>query len=76
MNSLVRDWTLIMGGGCKMGEGQQCPGPEATVKSNLPKLTLKQFSGDPTQWHAFWDSFSAAVHENDDVSQVDKFNYI
>ena len=52
------------------------PDSEATVKSKLPKLTLKRFSGDPTQWHAFWDSFSAAVHENNDVSQVDKFNYL
>ena len=52
------------------------PVSEATVKSKLPKLTLKRFSGDPTQWHAFWDSFSAAVHEYDDISQVDKFNYL
>ena len=52
------------------------PGSEETVKSKLPKLTLKQFSGDPTHWHAFWDSFSATVHENNDVSQVDKFNYL
>ena len=52
------------------------PGSEATVKSKLPKLTLKRYSGDPTQWHAFWDSFSAAVQENNDVSQVDNFNYL
>ena len=52
------------------------PGSEATVNSKLPKLTFKRFLGDPTQWHAFWDSFSAAVHENDDVFQDGKFNYI
>ena len=52
------------------------PGSQSTVKAKLPKLSLKRFSGDPTQWHAFWDSFSAAVHENDDVSRVDKFNYL
>lgn len=49
---------------------------QPTVKSKLPKLILKRFSGDPTQWHAFWDSFSAAVHENEGVSKVDKFNYL
>ena len=44
------------------------PSPEQTVKSKLPKLTLKRFSGDPTQWH------SGTVHDNDEVSKVDKFN--
>ena len=45
-------------------------GPEvisfATKTSvRLPKLTLRSFSGDLTQWFTFWDSFS-----------VDKFNYL
>ena len=52
------------------------PESESIVKSKLPKLTLKRFAGDPIQWHAFWDSFSAAVHENVEVSKVDKFNYL
>ena len=52
------------------------PESESTVKSKLPKLTLKRFAGDTTQWHALWDSFSAAVHGNVEVSKVDKFNYL
>ncbi|XP_028413518.1 uncharacterized protein LOC114536352 [Dendronephthya gigantea] len=51
-------------------------GSEPSVKSKLAKLSLMRFSGDPKLWHAFWDSFSAAVHENDEVSKVDKFNYL
>ena len=42
----------------------------------LPKLTLQPFDGDLTTWTLFWDSFKAAVHNNDGLSQVDKFNYL
>ena len=40
----------------------------------LPKLTLQPFDGDLTTWTPFWDSFKAAVHDNDGLSEVDKFN--
>ena len=42
----------------------------------LPKLTLKKFSGDLTTWTTFWDSFESAVHNNPDLSCIDKFNYL
>ena len=42
----------------------------------LPKLTLRSFSGDLTQWFTFWDSLSAAVHNNSQLVSVDKFNYL
>ena len=45
-------------------------------KARLPKLTLRNFSGDAMSWQSFWDSFEAAVHNNEDVSKVDKFNYL
>ncbi|XP_053392033.1 uncharacterized protein LOC128554743 [Mercenaria mercenaria] len=47
---------------------------ENTVK--LPKLDMISFNGDKLQWPEFWDSFSRAVHENDKLSSVDKFNYL
>ncbi|XP_045158803.2 uncharacterized protein LOC123524573 [Mercenaria mercenaria] len=47
---------------------------ENTVK--LPKLDMISFNGDKLQWIEFWDSFSSAVHENDKLSSVDKFNYL
>ena len=47
-----------------------------TIKAKLPKLTLRKFSGDPKYWQSFWDSFEAAVHNNDSVSKIDKFNYL
>ena len=42
----------------------------------LPKLTLRKFSGDPTAWTPFWDSYESAIHRNPDLSDIDKFNYL
>ena len=41
-----------------------------------PKLQLRSFSGDLTKWTSFWESFKSAVHTNDDLSNVEKFNYL
>lgn len=48
----------------------------AKTSVKLPKLTLRPFSSDLTQWFTFWDSFSAAVHNNSQLVGVDKFNYL
>ena len=45
-------------------------------KVKLPKLTLRKFSGDPTAWTPFWDSYESAIHRNPDLSDIDKFNYL
>ena len=42
----------------------------------LPELSLNPFSGDVTQWLTFWDLFKSAVHDNDQLTGVDKFNYL
>ena len=42
----------------------------------LPKLSFKTFGGDITSWSTFWDSFHSTVHSSDDMSNVDKFNYL
>jgi hypothetical protein len=45
-----------------MSESQQLSTPghyQPTIKhAKLPKLTLKQFDGQPCEWQAFWDSFT------------------
>jgi len=48
--------------------------PQLTTR--LPKLTLPTFSGNPLMWQTFWDSFSAAVHSNNSLTGVQKFNYL
>ena len=45
------------------------------VHINLPKLHIKPFDGNYLEWLTFWDSFSNAVHENTNISNVDK-NYL
>ena len=42
----------------------------------LPKLSLKKFNGDLTQWTTFWDTFEAAVHQNPALTSIDKFSYL
>ena len=50
--------------------------PGAVAKTRLPKLSLAKFKGDVTAWVSFWDSFKSAVHENSEISKIDKFNYL
>eukprot|EP00731_Ephydatia_muelleri_P005900 Em0003g148a len=45
-------------------------------KARLPKLELKRFEGELTTWTSFWDSLEAAIHNNDQLSSIDKFNYL
>ena len=42
----------------------------------LPKLILKKFSGDPSQWNPFWDTFETSIHTNPSLAPIDKFNYL
>ena len=42
----------------------------------LPKLELPKFSGKVTEWSSFWDLYNTAIHSNDSMSKVNKFNYL
>ena len=46
------------------------------MHAKLPKLELRKFHGNPIEWYPFWESFESAVHENPNLSGVDKFNYL
>ena len=50
--------------------------PTATTRVKLPKLSLKRFNGDLTKWSTFWDSFESSIHQNSDLSSIDKFAYL
>ena len=41
----------------------------------LPKMKIKKFSGCPQEWQELWDSYKSAEHENEQSSDIDKFNY-
>ena len=46
------------------------------MKTRLPKLVLPKFCGNVTNWTPFWDAFKAAIHENNEISKIDKLNYL
>lgn len=48
---------------------QQC-------SARLPKLEIPSFNGDRLKWSEFWDSFSASVHKNTSLSDIEKLNYL
>lgn len=50
--------------------------PPTSTKVKLPKLVLPHFGGDLLKWPTFWDSYESAVHNNRDLTNVEKFNYL
>jgi hypothetical protein len=48
----------------------------AVNKVKLPKLSIKPFNGKLTNWTSFWDSYKSAIHDNPELSNIDKFNYL
>lgn len=50
--------------------------PMNQVKAKLPKLILPKFRGDIMTWTGFWESYKSAVHDNENISKIDKFNYL
>ncbi|XP_037508690.1 uncharacterized protein LOC119385289 [Rhipicephalus sanguineus] len=52
------------------------PSRAAQTHVKLPKLELQRFSGASTEWQSFWEQFERAVHENDTLSDSEKFLYL
>ena len=46
------------------------------VNVRLPKLELTKFGGQLHRWQEFWDGYSSAVHENNNLANADKFKYL
>ena len=47
-----------------------------SVQVKLPKLSLPTFHGDPMKWSVFWEQFSSAVHNNDQLDNTQKLTYL
>lgn len=50
--------------------------PTPRVHINLPKLHIQPFDGNPLEWLTFWDSYSNAVHNNHELNNIEKMNYL
>ena len=46
------------------------------AKVKFPKLEIRKFSGQIHEWKEFWDDFSSAVHDNEDLADVVKLKYL
>ena len=59
---------------------KETPNNIASRNSNsnekLPSLKIKQFCGNLLEYQRFWEPFRAAVHENDTLRDITKFNYL
>ncbi|GFV92426.1 uncharacterized protein TNCV_3950361 [Trichonephila clavipes] len=47
------------------------------ISIKVPKYHITRFYGDDaSKWLTFWNSFETAVHNNESLNKVDKFNYL
>ena len=42
----------------------------------LPKLNLPTFHGDVTKWLEFYDLFSCSIHNNNNLTDIQKLTYL
>ena len=42
----------------------------------LPKFTLSEFTGNIIQWVSWWDQYKICIHENETLTDRDRFNYL
>nr|XP_042908429.1 uncharacterized protein LOC122271415 [Parasteatoda tepidariorum] len=47
-----------------------------SIRIKLPKLSIPKYYGELKQWLTFWNSFESAIHNNDSLDKIDKFNYL
>ncbi|XP_066984711.1 uncharacterized protein [Macrobrachium rosenbergii] len=47
---------------------------KASVK--LPKLDLKHFDGDVSEWNSFWELYKVSAHQCTDFEKIQKFSYL
>lgn len=63
-------------GGAK-GDGDSVSSSRNTeTRVRLPQLNMVPFSGEVTQWNSWKDQYLSCVHENTDLSNAQKFQYL
>ena len=62
--------------GSRLSQGSNNGDSPSKNNAKLPKLLLKSFSGDVLLFQEFWECYCSAVHDNENVDKVSKFNYL
>ena len=39
-------------------------------------MEIKKFNGNILEWQSFWDQFSSAIHNKENISNIGKFTYL
>ena len=62
----------------KDGIGRKVDVSSSETKSRwkLPRFDIKKFTGDPTEWKTFIESFNVTVHKNNELSNIEKMNFL
>ena len=73
---LRKSKTSSSGSGIATVTNNKPAGPVKSSGLKLPKLDATIFSGDATHWKSFIEFFDAAVHLNEQLSDVEKYTYL
>lgn len=63
----------------EMDKKQETTSSKTTEKSlpvKLPKVALPKFSGEALEWVSFWDRYVSSIHNQPNLSDVDKMIYL
>ena len=52
------------------------PHPSVAGKLRLPKFTLPEFTGNILHWVSWWNQYKTCIHENETLTDRDRFNYL
>ncbi|XP_060804991.1 uncharacterized protein LOC106132978 [Amyelois transitella] len=59
------------------GPGKSCSEKmEVKCEAKLPQIQLPKFSGSYEEWQAFYDMFQSLIHQNSNLSAVQKLHYL
>ncbi|XP_063436092.1 uncharacterized protein LOC134717532 [Mytilus trossulus] len=48
----------------------------SSIYHKLPKLNLPYFNGNLLKWQPFWDAYQSTIHDNQTLTDVQKFTYL
>ncbi|XP_063411636.1 uncharacterized protein LOC134694552 [Mytilus trossulus] len=48
----------------------------SSIYHKLPKLNLPYFNGNLLNWQPFWDAYQSTIHDNQTLTDVQKFTYL
>lgn len=58
------------------GEGTGASPVPYTVKTKLPAIEIPSFTGNYSDWTSFYDLFKSLIHNNTELSKIQKYHYL